>query len=115
VKVVTFGCFRLICMCAVTLNTAFALTVEPGSSSVSADACAWRQTRRVQQPHVVSRKARLHDELRCPSCGLHLSASLDLESYIRSHSDTRATRAIVEHRRCGARFTMTFDDVSKGH
>jgi len=73
------------------------------------------QTRSVEQPHVVSRKAWLHGEVRCPSCGLHLRSSLDLESYIRSHSDTRATGAIVEHRRWGARFTIEFDDAVKPH
>ena len=62
----------------------------------------------MEQPHVVSRKAWLHGELRCPACGLPLRAHLDLDDYIRVNSDTRATGALVTHRRCGATFRVVF-------
>ena len=69
----------------------------------------------MEAPHVIKRRDWQHNEAPCPFCGLHLDAHRDLDEYIRSHSDMRATGAIVEHRRCGARFTITFDDLAKGH
>jgi len=51
-------------------------------------------------------------EAKCPKCGLHLSPHLDLDEYIRVNSDTRATGALVTHRRCGATFRIAFADAS---
>lgn len=46
---------------------------------------------------------------------MHLDPHLDLDEYIRVNSDMRATGAIVEHRQCGARFMIEFDDAVKPH
>jgi hypothetical protein len=64
----------------------------------------------MEAPHVVKRRDWLHSEARCPSCGLHLDPHRDLDDYIRVSSDTRATGAIVTHRRCGAMFRIEFAD-----
>jgi hypothetical protein len=65
--------------------------------------------------HRVSRRDWNHGEARCPECRLRLSPVLDLDEHERTHTDTRATGAVVTHRRCGARFTITFDDAVKPH
>jgi hypothetical protein len=52
----------------------------------------------------------LHNEARCPSCGLHLDAHNDLDEYIRVNSDRRATGANVTYRRCDASLRIMFVD-----
>jgi hypothetical protein len=64
----------------------------------------------VEAPHTVSRRDWLHNEARCPACGLHLDAHRDLDEYVRKNSDTRAVGALVTHRRCGAKFRVEFSD-----
>jgi hypothetical protein len=64
----------------------------------------------VEAPHTVSRRDWNHREARCPRCGLHLDPQLDLQSYERENTDTRARGALVTHRRCGASFRILFTD-----
>jgi hypothetical protein len=45
----------------------------------------------MEAPHAVNRRDWLHDEARCPSCGLHLDAHRDLDEYVRKNSETRAS------------------------
>ena len=63
----------------------------------------------MEAPHRVTGRDWNHGEARCPSCGLHLNQYRDLDDYIRVNSDTRATGAIVTHRRCGASFRIVFE------
>jgi hypothetical protein len=56
---------------------------------------------------VVSRRAWLHAEAPCPSCGLHLDPVKDLEERI--YEDvTTWTGVRGTHRRCSAPFRLTF-------
>lgn len=67
----------------------------------------------MEAAHVIKRHDWLHNEARCPSCGLHLDAHRDLDWYVRENSDARARGARVTHRRCGSTFWLAFDDVEK--
>ena len=62
----------------------------------------------MEAPHTVSRRDWSLGEARCPTCGFHLNQFRDLDDYERTTSDTRATGALVTHRRCGAKFLIEF-------
>ena len=62
----------------------------------------------MEGPRKISRRDWNHGEARCPSCGLHLNPYRALEDYERKDSDTRATGALVSHRRCGSTFRIVF-------
>lgn len=53
----------------------------------------------MEAPRTVSRRDWLHSEAPSSNCGLHLDPHRDLDVYVRVNSDTRATGALVTHRR----------------
>jgi len=91
------------------LTPAFLGTESAGVLEV-AERIACSSTPQRNAPHTLSRKDWLHREARCLECRLHLDPHLDLDEHIRVNSDTRATGAIVTHRRYGRTFRIVFSD-----
>jgi len=60
---------------------------------------------------VVSRRAWVQGEVRCPMCGLPLDAERDVVSYFQAAGDPRWAGAHVLHHSCGHTFRMTFVEV----
>jgi hypothetical protein len=56
---------------------------------------------------IVSRRAWLHGEVLCPSCGLPIEKR-DLDEELPEPGSAQPIGAVVTHRRCGATFRLEF-------